>query len=48
VYSHAAGATIPETLDQAEELIDAGYRHIRLQVGGPGIGTYGAPATRSG
>jgi mannonate dehydratase len=48
VYSHAAGATIPETLDQAEELIAAGYRHIRLQVGGPGIGTYGAPATGGG
>ena len=48
VYSHAAGATIPETLDRAEELIAAGYRHIRLQVGGPGIGTYGAPATRGG
>jgi hypothetical protein len=48
VYSHAAGATIPETLDRAEELIAAGYRHIRLQLGGPGIGTYGAPATRGG
>jgi mannonate dehydratase len=48
VYSHAAGATIPETLDRAEELIAAGYRHVRLQAGGPGIGTYGAPATRGG
>jgi mannonate dehydratase len=24
------------------------HRHIRLQVGGPGIGTYGSPATRGG
>jgi mannonate dehydratase len=48
VYSHAAGATVPETLDRAEELIAAGYRQIRLQAGGPGIGTYGAPATRGG
>ncbi len=48
VYSHAAGATIDETLSQAEELIAAGYRNIRLQVGGPGLGNYGAPGTRNG
>jgi mannonate dehydratase len=48
VYSHAAGATIDETLTQAEELIAAGYRNIRLQVGGPGLGNYGAPGTRNG
>jgi mannonate dehydratase len=48
VYSHAAGATIDETLTQAEELIAAGYRNVRLQVGGPGLGNYGAPGTRGG
>ena len=48
VYSHAAGATIEETLAQAEELIAAGYRNVRLQVGGPGLGNYGAPGTRHG
>ena len=48
VYSHAAGATIDETLAQAEELIAAGYRNVRLQVGGPGLGNYGAPGTRNG
>jgi mannonate dehydratase len=48
VYSHAAGATIDETLDGAEALLAQGYRHVRLQVGGPGLGTYGAPGTRGG
>jgi mannonate dehydratase len=48
VYSHAAGTTVQETLEQAETLLDQGYRHIRLQVGGPGLGTYGAPGTRGG
>ncbi|HJP78657.1 MAG TPA: enolase C-terminal domain-like protein [Pseudonocardiaceae bacterium] len=48
VYSHAAGATIEETLAQAEGLIAAGYRNVRLQVGGPGLGNYGAPGTRNG
>jgi mannonate dehydratase len=48
VYSHAAGATIDETLARAEALIDQGYRSVRLQVGGPGLGTYGAPGTPGG
>ncbi|MEW2516650.1 enolase C-terminal domain-like protein [Actinacidiphila alni] len=48
VYSHAAGGTVEETLDEAEQLIASGYRHIRLQTGGPGLGTYGAPGTRGG
>ena len=48
VYSHAAGATIDEALDGAEVLLAQGYRHVRLQVGGPGLGTYGAPSTRGG
>jgi mannonate dehydratase len=48
VYSHAAGATIEEALDGAEALLEQGYRHVRLQVGGPGLGTYGAPGTRGG
>ncbi|HEX4223884.1 MAG TPA: enolase C-terminal domain-like protein [Pseudonocardiaceae bacterium] len=48
VYSHAGGATIEETLAEAEELMAAGYRSIRLQVGGPGVGNYGAPGIRNG
>jgi len=42
-YTHAAGLTIEETLDQAEAYIAAGWRHVRLQVSQPGRGTYGAP-----
>lgn len=48
VYLHASGATIDETLDDAAALIEAGYRHVRLQTGGPGLGTYGAPGTPGG
>jgi mannonate dehydratase len=48
VYSHASGATIDETLDEAEALIGEGYRNVRLQVGGPGLGTYGAPGRPGG
>lgn len=48
VYSHAAGGTIEATLDQAEELLAEGYRNVRLQLGGPGLGTYGAPGTLGG
>ncbi|MFU8853070.1 enolase C-terminal domain-like protein [Micromonospora sp. SL1-18] len=43
-YLHAAGATVEETLDQAERLLEEGLRHIRLQTGQPGAGHYGAPA----
>ncbi|GAA0809792.1 enolase C-terminal domain-like protein [Spirilliplanes yamanashiensis] len=45
VYLHASGATIGDTLDAAAALVEAGYRHVRLQTGGPGLGTYGAPGT---
>jgi mannonate dehydratase len=41
-YIHAGGATVDETIEQAREFIDAGWRHVRLQVGQPGIGAYGA------
>lgn len=43
-YLHAGGASIDETLDQAEALQEQGQRHIRLQVAQPGLGSYGAPA----
>jgi mannonate dehydratase len=48
VYSHAAGANVEDTLARAEALIAGGYRNVRLQVGGPGLGTYGAPGTPGG
>jgi mannonate dehydratase len=43
VYLHASGPDIAATLEDAERLRALGYRHIRLQTGQPGSGTYGAP-----
>ncbi|MEU9889083.1 enolase C-terminal domain-like protein [Sphaerisporangium sp. NPDC051011] len=43
LYLHAGGATLSETLGQAREIIAAGFRHVRVQVGQPGLGSYGAP-----
>ena len=43
LYLHAGGATVGDTLDHARSLMAQGLRHVRLQVGGPGVGTYGAP-----
>ncbi|NUR89466.1 MAG: starvation-sensing protein RspA, partial [Nonomuraea sp.] len=48
LYSHAGGATVEETLDQAGSLLAEGYRNVRLQVGQPGLGTYGAPGRPGG
>lgn len=41
-YLHAGGADIDATLEHAEQLIDRGQRHVRLQVAQPGRGSYGA------
>jgi len=42
VYGHANGATIEETLADAERYVALGYRAIRLQSGVPGLkSTYG-------
>lgn len=42
-YLHAGGASVGETLEQAEALVEQGLRHVRLQVGQRGTGTYGSP-----
>lgn len=41
-YAHASGAEIPEVLDSARRWIERGFRHVRLQVGVPGMAGYGA------
>ena len=41
VYVHASGNTIPETIDSAQQLMEQGFRHVRLQVAVPGQSTYG-------
>ena len=42
-YTHAEGAEIPETIDQARKFMEQGFRHVRVQVGVPGMEGYSAP-----
>ena len=35
VYGHAAGADIPQTIENARKYIEQGYRKVRVQVGVP-------------
>ena len=37
VYAHANGATIEETIEQAQSYLALGYKAIRLQSGVPGL-----------
>jgi mannonate dehydratase len=41
-YGHASGADYSDVIDNAKRLIGEGYRHIRVQVGVPGMAGYGA------
>src|SRR5512136_871835 len=41
-YGHASGAEIPEVLDNARALLARGFRHVRVQVGVPGMAGYGS------
>src|SRR6185295_19403038 len=41
-YAHAAGAEIPEVIDQARRYMSQGFRHVRVQVGVPGMSGYGS------
>jgi mannonate dehydratase len=42
-YAHASGRTPEETADRAQQYIDEGYRHVRVQQGGyGGVGTLGS------
>jgi len=42
LYAHADGAEIQEVVDNAKEFVDQGFRHVRMQVGVPGMAGYGA------
>jgi mannonate dehydratase len=42
IYSHAAGREISETIDQAQKIMAQGIKVVRLQVGVPGMASYGA------
>jgi len=41
-YTHAAGAEIPQALDSARKIMAQGFRHVRVQVGIPGMSGYGS------
>src|SRR5471030_1902094 len=43
LYGHAEGAEIAQTIDEAKKFIAQGFRHVRMQVGVPGMAGYGAP-----
>ena len=42
VYRHASGEEIPEVIDMAKKYMSEGVRHVRVQVGTPGMSGYGA------
>jgi mannonate dehydratase len=44
VYVHASGRDIPEVIEDALRLMEAGYRYVRCQVDVPGYSTYGTHA----
>src|SRR5262249_38580360 len=41
-YSHAQGEDYPQAIDSARKIMAAGFRHVRVQVGVPGMAGYGA------
>jgi mannonate dehydratase len=41
-YAHASGGEYAEVIDHAKRLLGEGYRHIRVQVGVPGMAGYGS------
>lgn len=46
-YTHADGAEIPEVIDRARKFIEQGFRHVRVQVGVPGMAGYGSRRNES-
>ena len=43
-YGHASGREIPEVVENARRWIAQGFRHVRVQVGVPGMAGYGSGA----
>src|SRR6202162_21631 len=41
-YAHADGAEFQEVVDSAKRHMEQGFRHVRVQVGVPGMAGYGA------
>ena len=40
-YRHARGDSFKQVADEVRRFTEAGYRHVRVQVGVPGVSTYG-------
>ena len=45
-YAHAAGADPQQCIDQARKYMAQGFRHVRVQVGVPGMAGYGSAGGR--
>jgi len=41
-YTHASGADYQQCIDQAKKFMEQGWRHVRVQVGVPGMAGYGS------
>ncbi|MGH9719388.1 MAG: enolase C-terminal domain-like protein [Bryobacteraceae bacterium] len=41
-YGHASGAEIQQVIDSAKGYMERGFRHVRVQVGVPGMAGYGS------
>ncbi|HEY0710596.1 MAG TPA: enolase C-terminal domain-like protein [Polyangia bacterium] len=46
-YAHASGSEIPEVIESAKRWMAQGFRHIRIQVGVPGMSGYGSGANKA-
>jgi mannonate dehydratase len=46
-YTHASGAEFQQTIDQARQFMEQGFRHVRVQVGVPNMAGYGAASAGS-
>ncbi len=44
MYSHASGDTFEEVVENAQKIMERGFRYVRCQVGVPGYTTYGSRA----
>ncbi len=45
-YTHASGAEIAECVDSARQVMARGFRHVRVQIGVPGMSGYGGKNNR--
>ena len=46
-YAHASGSEIKDVIEQAKRHIGNGFRHVRVQVGVPGMAGYGAGPSKT-